>query len=136
MTRWMRASGLAAHGNAATGVSRRTWTADAARAGPHVSDPQPRSEPGDESAEGAVSWLGHSLWGYAGLCPALSRGMVRQDRARGGAPASGAALSTVGWIAGLAANPAPGVIGGEPETQSLETAAADSLHRSDSGRTF
>src|SRR5262252_10752106 len=62
--------------------------------------------------------------------------MVRQDRARGGAPASRAALSTVGWIAGLAANPAPGVIGGEPETQSLETAAADSLHRSDSGRTF
>ena len=38
-----------------------------------------------------------------------------------------------GWRAGLAANTASRVIGGEPETQSLETAASDSLHRSDSG---
>src|SRR5215470_20221993 len=116
MTRWMRASGLVAHGNVATGVSRRTWTADAARAGTHVSDNQPRSEPGDESAEGAVSWLGHCLWGYEGLCTALSRGMVSQDRARGGAAASRAAVSTVGWIAGLAENAPSGIIGGEPET--------------------
>ena len=79
------------------------------------------------------AWLGHWLWGYAGLCTALSRGMARQDRARGGAPASRTALSTVGRIAGHAANAAPGVIGGEPKTQSRETAAADSLHRSDSG---
>src|SRR5215468_12373939 len=99
-----QAGGLVAHGHAATGVSRRTWTADAAGVGTYGSDPQPRSEPGDESAEGAVSWLGHCLWGYAGLCTALSRGMVRQDRACGGAPASRAALSTVGWIAGHAAN--------------------------------
>src|SRR5215470_18211931 len=111
MTRWMRASGLVAHGNAAPGVSRRTWTADAARAGTHVSDPQPRSEPGDESTEGTVSWLGHCLWGNAGLCAALSRAMVRQDRARGGTPASRVAVSTVGWIADLAANAAPRVIG-------------------------
>src|SRR6266550_2956264 len=82
-----QASGLVAQGNAATGVSRRTWIANVARAGTHVSDSQPRSEPGDESAEGAVSWLGHCLWGYAGVCPALSGGMVRQYRARGGAPA-------------------------------------------------
>ena len=33
-----------------------------------------------------------------------------------GAPASRATLSTVGWIAGLAANAALGVIGGEPKT--------------------
>ena len=50
------------------------------------------------------------------LCPALSGGMVEQDPARRRAPPSRAALSTVGWIAGLAANPATGVVGGEPET--------------------
>ena len=44
---------------------------------------------------------------------------LQQDRARGGAPASRAALSAVGWIAGIATNPASRVIGGEPETQSL-----------------
>src|SRR3989442_12496329 len=43
-------------------------------------------------------------------------------------------MSSVGWIAGVAANPAPRVIGGEPETQSCETTTSDSLHRSDSSR--
>ena len=46
----------------------------------------------------------------------LSRGMVREDRARGRAPARRAALPTVGWIAGLAANAAARVISGEPKT--------------------
>src|SRR5215469_1209454 len=45
-----------------------------------------------------------------------------------------AALSTVGWIAGLAANAAPRVIGGEPEAYGGETAAPDSLHWSNWGR--
>jgi len=51
---------------------------------------------------------------------------------RRGAPPRGVALSTAGWIAGLAANLATRVVGGEPETQSRETTAPDSLHRSDS----
>ena len=65
--------------------------------------------------------------------PRYRRGVATEDRACRRAPACRAALSTVGWIAGVTTNPASRVIGGEPETQSLETAAADSLHRSDSG---
>ena len=71
-----QAGRLVAHGNAAPGLSRRTWTADAARAGAQLSDHQPRSEPSDESDQGSVSRLEHSLCGYPGLCSALSRGMV------------------------------------------------------------
>ena len=48
--------------------------------------------------------------------PRYRRGMVTQDRARRGAPASRAALSAVGWIADVTTNPASRVIGGEPET--------------------
>src|SRR3989475_7164427 len=71
-----QAGRLVAHGNAAPGLSRRAWTADAARAGTHVSDPQQRSEPCDESGEGSVSRLEYSLCGNSGLCSALSQGMV------------------------------------------------------------
>ena len=46
----------------------------------------------------------------------------------------GAALSTTGWIAGLAARGARGVFGREPKTEGGEIAAQDSLHRSDSSR--
>src|SRR5580693_2570649 len=60
--------------------------------------------------------------------------MVEQDCASRRAPGAGAALSTVGRIAGLAPQPATRVIGREPETQGRETAAPDSLHRSDSRR--
>jgi hypothetical protein len=41
--------------------------------------------------------------------PALSGAMVEQDSASRGAPPRGAALSTAGWIAGLAAKPATNV---------------------------
>src|SRR5208337_443949 len=101
---------------AAAGLSRRTRTANAARAGAQLPDHQPRSEPGDESDQSSVSRLEHSLCGYSGLCSALSRGMVAQDRARGCAPSSRAALSAVGWIADVATDPASRVISGEPET--------------------
>src|ERR1039458_6806753 len=47
---------------------------------------------------------------------ALSGGMVAQDCASRRAPPGGAALSTAGWIAGLAAKPATRVFGREPET--------------------
>src|ERR1700730_6449771 len=60
--------------------------------------------------------------------------MVEQDSASRRAPPGGTALSTAGRIAGLAAQPATRVFGGEPETQGVETTAPDSLHRSDSSR--
>src|ERR1700682_2843555 len=63
---------------------------------------------------------------------ARSRGMVEQASTSRGAPPGGAALPTVGWIAGLAARGATRVFGREPETPGRETAAPDSLHRSDS----
>ena len=54
--------------------------------------------------------------GYPGVCSALSRTVATEDRACRRAPAGRAALSTVGWIAGVTTNPASRVIGGEPET--------------------
>src|SRR5262249_24879416 len=132
--RCAEAGQLIAHGNAAAGLSRGTWTANATRASTQLSDHQPRSDPGHESDQGCVSRLGHRLWRDPGLCCSGSRGMGGEDRARGGAPASRAALPTIRWIAGVTTNSAPRVIGGEPETSGRETAAADSLHRSDSGR--
>ncbi len=117
-----------AHGNAAPGLPRRTWTADAARVGAQLSNPQPRPEPGDEPDQSSVSRLEHPLCGYSGVCSALSRGVVTQDRACRRAPASRVALSAVGWTAGVATNPAPGAVGREPETQSCETTTSDTLH--------
>src|ERR1039458_3939337 len=105
-----------AYRNAATGLPRRKWTADAARVGAQLSDHQQRFNEGNESAEGTVSRLGHSLCRYPGLCPALSGGMVGQDSANWSAPPRRTALSTARWIAGLAARGARGVFGGEPET--------------------
>src|ERR1035441_9190531 len=74
-----QAGRVAAHGNAATGLPRRKWTPDAARVGAQLSDHQQRFDPSDESAEGTVSRLGHSLCRHSGLCPALSGRMVEQD---------------------------------------------------------
>src|SRR6202022_3978480 len=129
-----QAGRLVTQRDAATGVPRRKWTTDATRVGAQLSDHQQRFDARDESTEGAVSRLGHSLCRHPGLCCARSRGMVEQDSASRRAPPGGTALSTAGRIAGLAAQPATRVFGGEPETQGRETAAPDSLHRSDSSR--
>src|ERR1700751_2260366 len=107
---------VAARRHAATGLPRKEWAADATRVGAQLSDHQPRLNPSDESAEGPVSRLGHCLCGHPGLCRALSGGVVEQDSASRGAPPRGVALSTAGWIAGLAAKPAPRIPGREPET--------------------
>src|SRR5205807_2238392 len=116
-TRWMHASWPSCCARtAATGLPRRKWTQDAARVGAQLSDHQQRSNASHESAQGTVSRLGHSLCRYPGLCSALSGGMVEQDPASRGAPSSGAALSTAGWIAGSATKGANRVFGGEPET--------------------
>jgi hypothetical protein len=58
--------------------------------------------------------------------------MVEQNPASRGAPPRGAALSTAGRIADLAAKGSTRVCGREPKTESSETPAPDSLHRSDS----
>ena len=84
--------------------------------GRRYSDHRQRFDEGDESTEGAVSRLGHSLCWHPGLCCALSRGMVKQDSASRLAPPRGAALSTAGRIAGLAARGATRVFGRERET--------------------
>src|SRR5258708_6046649 len=102
-----QAGRLVAHGDAATGLPRRTWTADAARVGAQLSDPQPRPEPSDEPDQSSVSRLEHPLCRYPGVCSALSGRVATEDRACRRAPACRATLSTVGWIAGIAANPAP-----------------------------
>src|ERR1700730_10897181 len=107
---------LVTHGHAAAGLPRRKWTADAARVGTKLSDHQQRFDARDESNEGAVSRLGHSLCRHPGLCCALSRGMVEQAPTSRGAPPGGAALSTAGWIAGLAARGATRVFGRGAET--------------------
>ena len=60
--------------------------------GPKLSDHQQRLEPGNESAQGSLSRLGHCLCRYPGLCSALSRGMVKEDRERGGASPNRTAL--------------------------------------------
>ena len=64
------------HGDAATGLPRGKWTTDATRVGTQLSDHEQRFDAGDESTEGAVSRLGHSLCRHPGLCCALPGGMV------------------------------------------------------------
>jgi hypothetical protein len=88
-------------------LPRRTWTADAARVGAQLSDPQPRPEPGDEPDQSSVSRLEHPLCRYPGVCSALSGRVATEDRACRRAPGCRATLSTVGWITGVATNPAP-----------------------------
>ncbi len=67
---------LVTHGDAAAGLPRGKRTTDTTRVGAQLSDHQQRFDARDESTEGAVSRLGHSLCWHPGLCCALSRGMV------------------------------------------------------------
>src|ERR1700758_2120014 len=57
--------------------------------------------------QSSVSRLEHPLCRYPGVCSALSGRVHKEDRPRRRPPACGAALSTVGRIAGIATNPAP-----------------------------
>src|SRR5712692_3257517 len=111
-----QAGRLVTHRDAATGLPRGKRTTDATRVGTQLSDHQQRFDARDESTEGSVSRLGHSLCRHPGLCCAHSRGMDEQDSASRRAPPGRAALSTAGWNAGLAAKPATRVFGREPET--------------------
>src|SRR5216684_4515992 len=91
-------------------------TTDAARVGAELSDHRQRFNPSDESVEGLVSRLGHSLCRHPRLCRALSGRMVEQDSTSWRAPPGGAALSTAGRIADLAPKRPTRVFGREPET--------------------
>src|SRR6266571_2168557 len=111
-----QAGRVVTHWDVATGLPRGKWTTDATRVGAQLSDHQQRFDARDESIEGAVSRLGNSLCRHPGLCCALSRGMVKQDSASRRAATGGAALSTAGWIADLAAKRPARVFDREPET--------------------
>ena len=63
-----QAGRLVTHRDAATGLPRRKRTTDAARVGAQLSDHQQRFDASDESTEGTVSRLGHSLCRHPGLC--------------------------------------------------------------------
>ena len=56
-----------------------TWPAHVEGIVPQLFDDQQGSRAGDESAQGVVSELGHSLCWDASLCTALPFGMVEQD---------------------------------------------------------
>ena len=66
-----QAGRLVTHRDAATGLPRGKRTTDATRVGAQLSDHQQRFDASDESTEGAVSRLGHSLCRHPGLCCAL-----------------------------------------------------------------
>jgi hypothetical protein len=69
-----------------------------------------------ESGQGAVSKLGHSLWGSASLRTASSCRVVEQDRRSWGAQAGGVLLPTAGCGASVAPSCATGSIGRKPKT--------------------
>src|SRR6266851_5118203 len=103
-------------------------------AGPQLSDDQQRSHPGDESGQGSVSQLGHSLWGSASLRTASSRGVVEQDRGSRRAPAGRVLLPTARCSECFAPSRATGSVDREPKTERNEITAPDSFDRADPSR--
>jgi len=93
-----------------------------------------RSDKGDESDQGGVPKLGHSLRWASCVSTASSCGMVGQDCRTGSSPASRAALPATGCVGAFAARSATRSAGGEPETSGGEITASDSLSGSDSLR--
>ncbi len=104
------------------------------RAGPQLSDDHQRSDAGDESNQGVVPKLGHSLCRASRVATASSCGMVGQDRRTGSSPASRAALPATGCVGAFAAGSATRSAGGEPETSGGEITPPDSLSGPDSFR--
>jgi hypothetical protein len=89
---------------------------------------------GDESGQGSVSKLGHSLWGSASLRTASSRGVVEQDRGSRRAPAGRVLLPTARCSARFAPSRAAGSVDREPKTERNEITAPDSFDRADPSR--
>src|SRR6202163_1472913 len=67
---------------------------------------EPRT--GHVAGEGDLSQLGHSLYGYAGLCAAASCRVAREDQRTGSAPAGGVLLPTTGCTESIAPRGAAG----------------------------
>ena len=78
-----------------------TWPANVEGTVPQLSDDQQGSRPGNESTQGTVSELGHSLCRDASLRTAPPFGMVEQDHGSRRAPAGRALLPTTRRAAAL-----------------------------------
>src|ERR1035438_320221 len=102
--------------------------------GPQLPDHQQRSHSGDESGQGSVSKLGHSLWGPASLRAAASLRVVEQDRRNRRAPASRVLLPAARCSASVAPSRAARSVGGESKTWRHEITAPDSFDRPNPGR--
>src|ERR1700720_1882795 len=90
----MQAGRPVVHEQNQAGLSRRTWPAHFEGIVPQLFDDQQGSRAGDESAQGLVSELGHSLCRDASLRTTLPFGMVEQDQRSWRAPADGTLLPT------------------------------------------
>src|SRR4029077_9990450 len=84
------------------GLPRRAWPAHVEGIVPQLFNHQQGSRAGDESAQGVVSELGHSLCWGASLCTAPSRRMASKNYRSRRAPASGTLLRTTRRAAVLA----------------------------------
>ena len=115
-------------------LPRRERAAHFEGAGPQLSDDHERSDAGDESDQGGVPKLGHSLCWASRVSTAPSCGMVGQDRRTGSSLASRATLPATGCVGAFAAGSTTRSAGGEPETSGGEITASDSLSGSDSLR--
>src|SRR5437879_7993527 len=94
------------------GVPRRIGCTHIEGTGPQLSGHRQRSHPGDESAQRAVSQLGHSLYRPKGLFPAPPRRLAGKTDPSRRASSSRATLSTTRPFAAAAT----GAVGGESET--------------------
>jgi len=109
------------------GVPRRIGCTHIEGTGPQLSGHRQRSHPGDESAQRAVSQLGHSLYRPKGLFPAPPRRLAGKTDPSRRASSSRATLSTTRPFAAAALGSTTGAVGGESETSGEWIAAADSL---------
>jgi hypothetical protein len=116
------------------GLSRRAWLANVERVGAQLSNGQQGSHSGDESSQGDISQLGHSLCRHGSLCTTVPCGMARQDHRTRCTPAGGVLLPAARCLMSTAPGSTAGFIVGSQEAQGLETAAPDSGDRSDSSR--
>src|SRR6266446_6503906 len=115
------------------GVSRRTWPAHVEGIVPQLFDDQQGSRARDESTEGIVSGLGHSLCRDASLRTALPFGMVEQDQGSRRAPAGRTLLPTTRRPAAGAPTSSARAVGRSQEAPCDEIATPDSWYWSASG---
>src|SRR5713226_4245759 len=110
------------------GLSRRAWPAHVEGIVPQLFDDHQGSRAGDESTQGIVSGLGHSLCRDASLRTALSFGMARQDPRSRRAPAGRTLLPTTRRLAAGAPTSPERAVGRGEEAPCDEVATADSWY--------